>query len=160
MVFCGPVFGVFHPRCNALGAGVLGAGSGVPDGRAGWCNFRLENVSLSLGDCVHAGEPDRPSGTNIKIEKRSGFFSLELSFYSFVYGTLCVDNTHQHSFTCWRSPRSTRALATDRDLMVTTISMVGARKEPFHMVAELLALRASQSHGSDPTAESNVAGSS
>ena len=46
-----------------------------------------------------------------------------------------------HSTTC--------ALATDRDLVVTTISLCGSREASFHMVAELVALRATRRHGSD-----------
>ena len=49
------------------------------------------------------------------------------------------------------------ALATERDLFATTFSVFGSRKESFHMVAELVDLRASRSHRRDATDESNAA---
>ena len=42
--------------------------------------------------------------------------------------------------------------------MVTTITLFGSRKEPFHLVVELVALRAIRRHGSDAVAESCAAG--
>ena len=49
----------------------------------------------------------------------------------------CVDTTHRHSVTLCHSPQSTCALAADRDLVVTTISSFGSRKESFHSVGRL-----------------------